>query len=63
MKQLVILMLVLIVVNLCGAAEIYVSVDGSAQPDGSLAKPYGSLPAALGAVRVLRKAGVMPSRQ
>ena len=39
------------------AIDIYVSVDGGAQADGSLAKPYGSLPAALEAVRALRKAG------
>jgi len=34
-----------------------VSVDGGAQADGSLAKPYGSLPDAVEAVRALRKAG------
>ena len=39
------------------ALDIYVSVDGGAQADGSLAKPYGSLPDAVEAVRVLRKAG------
>ena len=39
------------------ATEIYVSVDGRAQADGSLAKPYGSLPAAVEGVRALRKAG------
>ena len=39
------------------ATEIYVSVDGSAQADGSLTKPYGSLPDAVEAVRALRKAG------
>ena len=39
------------------ALDIYVSVDGSAQADGSLAKPYGSLPAAVEAVRALRRAG------
>ncbi|MFC1766740.1 right-handed parallel beta-helix repeat-containing protein, partial [Planctomycetota bacterium] len=56
-KQLVILMLVLTVVNLCRAVEFYVSVDGSAQADGSLTKPYRSLPAAVEALRALRKAG------
>ncbi len=39
------------------ALDIYVSVDGGAQADGSLAKPYGSLPEAVEAVRNLRKAG------
>jgi len=39
------------------ARDIYVSVDGNAQADGSLAKPYGSLPDAVEAVRTLRKAG------
>ena len=39
------------------ALDIYVSVDGDAQADGSLAKPYGSLPDAVEAVRDLRKAG------
>ena len=39
------------------ALDIYVSVDGDAQADGSLAKPYGSLPDAVEAVRALRKAG------
>ena len=39
------------------ALDIYVSVDGGAQADGSLAKPYGSLPDAVEAVRALRKAG------
>ena len=39
------------------ALDIYVSVDGSAQADGSLANPYGSLPDAVEAVRALRQAG------
>jgi hypothetical protein len=39
------------------ALDIYVAVDGDAQADGSLAKPYGSLPDAVEAVRALRKAG------
>jgi len=39
------------------ALDIYVSVDGGAQADGSLTKPYGSLPDAVEAVRALRKAG------
>jgi len=34
-----------------------VSIDGDAQADGSLTKPYGSLPDAVEAVRALRKAG------
>ncbi|MFC1766794.1 right-handed parallel beta-helix repeat-containing protein, partial [Planctomycetota bacterium] len=56
MKQLMILMLVLTAGTLCHAKDIYVSVDGSAQADGSLAKPYGSLADAVKAVRALRKA-------
>ena len=39
------------------ATEFYVSVDGSAQADGSLANPYGSIPDAVKAVRALRQAG------
>ena len=39
------------------ALDIYVSVDGGAQADGSLTNPYGSLPDAVEAVRALRKAG------
>ena len=39
------------------AMDIYVSVDGDAQADGSVAKPYGSLPDAVKAVRALRKSG------
>ena len=39
------------------AKEVYVSVDGGAQADGSMAKPYGSLPDAVKAVRALRKSG------
>ncbi|MFC1766676.1 right-handed parallel beta-helix repeat-containing protein, partial [Planctomycetota bacterium] len=39
------------------AKDIYVSVDGDAHADGSQSQPYGSLPAALEAVRALRKAG------
>jgi hypothetical protein len=39
------------------AEEVYVSVDGAAQADGSAAKPYGSLPDAVNAVRALRKSG------
>ena len=39
------------------ALEIYVSVDGSAQPDGSPANTYESLPDTLQAVRTLRKEG------
>lgn len=38
------------------AKDFYVSVDGSAQADGSMAKPYGSLSGAVAAVRALRKA-------
>jgi len=34
-----------------------VSVDGNAQADGSLAKPYGSLSNAVKAVRDLRQSG------
>ena len=39
------------------ATELYVSIDGDEQADGSLAKPYGSLLDAVEAVRALRKAG------
>jgi hypothetical protein len=39
------------------ATEIFVSIDGHAQADGSLAKPYGSLPDAVKAVRALRQSG------
>jgi len=39
------------------AMDIYVSVDGGNQADGSLAKPYGSIPDAVEAVRALRKTG------
>jgi len=39
------------------AMDIYVSVDGNAQADGSMAKPYGSLPDAVKAVRALRQSG------
>ncbi|WP_231617416.1 putative glycoside hydrolase [Novipirellula aureliae] len=38
-------------------AEFYVSVDGAKRADGSIAKPFGSLPAAVDAVRALRKSG------
>ena len=53
-------LLMLVVFTLADASfamDIYVSVDGSAQADGSLAKPYGSLPDAVEAARALRKAG------
>ncbi|MCP4197573.1 MAG: right-handed parallel beta-helix repeat-containing protein, partial [Proteobacteria bacterium] len=46
-----------VVQNECSAREVYVSVDGHAKVDGSLAKPYGSLPDAVKAVRVLRRSG------
>lgn len=39
------------------AADIYVSVDGHAQADGSQAKPYGSIFDAVQAVRSMRNAG------
>jgi hypothetical protein len=39
------------------ASDIYVSVDGGAQADCSLAKPYGSLHDAVEAARALRQAG------
>ncbi|RMF42373.1 MAG: right-handed parallel beta-helix repeat-containing protein, partial [Planctomycetota bacterium] len=41
----------------CLALDIYVAVGGSPQPDGSLAKPYGSLVDAVEAARALRRAG------
>ena len=37
--------------------DIYVSPEGHAKADGSLAKPYGRLPDAVEAVRTLRQAG------
>jgi len=37
------------------ALDIYVSVDGDARADGSLAKPYGSILEAVKAVRALRQ--------
>ena len=45
------------VMNAASAVDFYVSVDGDAQADGSLSKPFGSLPEAVEAVRALRKAG------
>jgi len=39
------------------AREIYVSPDGHARADGSLDKPYGSLPDAVKAVRAWRQSG------
>ena len=53
----VLLLLVFVVQGEGLALDIYVSVDGSAQADGSLARPYGSLPDAVEAVRALRKSG------
>ena len=51
-------LLVFTVANGSLAKDIYVSVDGSAQADGSMVKPYGSLVDAVDAVRALRKAGL-----
>ena len=42
--------------NAVVAVDIYVSVDGDSGADGSLSKPFGSLPEAVDAVRDLRKA-------
>ena len=53
----VLLLLAFVVQGESLALDIYVSVDGDAQADGSLAKPYGSLPEAVKAVRALRKEG------
>ena len=53
----ILLLVVFAVPDASFAMDIYVSVDGGAQADGSLAKPYGSLPDAVEAVRALRKAG------
>ncbi|TWU46108.1 hypothetical protein Poly51_55030 [Rubripirellula tenax] len=39
------------------AMDIFVSVDGHAQADGSLAKPYGSIVDAVEAVRSMRRGG------
>lgn len=39
------------------AADVYVSVDGHIQADGSIEKPFGSIPDAVSAVRALRAAG------
>ncbi|MFC1766709.1 hypothetical protein ACFL6U_32120, partial [Planctomycetota bacterium] len=51
------MLVVLVPADASFARDIYVSVDGDAHADGSLSQPYGSLPAALGAVRAFRKAG------
>jgi len=56
-QMIVLLLLAFVVQGESFALDIYVSVDGVAQADGSLAKPYGSLPDAVDAVRALRKAG------
>ncbi len=37
--------------------EIYVAVDGSNQSDGSIARPYATIPDAVNAVRALRNSG------
>ena len=55
--QWLLMLVVFAVADASFARDIYVSVNGSAQADGSLAKPYGSLPDAVDAVRALRKAG------
>ncbi|WPJ96235.1 right-handed parallel beta-helix repeat-containing protein [Coraliomargarita algicola] len=39
------------------ATELYVSVDGGSNADGSLAMPYANLPDAVEALRALRQAG------
>ncbi|MFC1760855.1 right-handed parallel beta-helix repeat-containing protein [Planctomycetota bacterium] len=55
--QLLLMLVILAAQSDSLAKDIVVSVDGDAQADGSLAKPYGSLPDAVEAVRALRKAG------
>ena len=57
LQIIVLLLLAFVVQGESFALDIYVSVDGSAQADGSLVKPYGSLQDAVDAVRALRKAG------
>ena len=57
LQILVVFLLAFVVQGESLALDIYVSVDGDAQADGSLAKPYGSLPDAVEAVRALRRAG------
>jgi hypothetical protein len=37
--------------------EIYVDADGNRRADGSIARPYSTLPGAVNAVRALRKSG------
>ena len=54
---LLLLMLAFLVQDESQAMDIYVSVKGYEQADGSMAKPYGSLPDAVNAVRALRKSG------
>ncbi|QDV41147.1 hypothetical protein Enr13x_09850 [Stieleria neptunia] len=51
------ILLVVVVPKTSLALDLYVSVDGGADADGSLAKPYGSLSDAVQAVRALRGAG------
>jgi hypothetical protein len=57
LQIIILLLLAFVLQGESSALDIYVSVDGGAQADGSLAKPYGSLPAAVEAVRALRRAG------
>jgi len=58
----VILLLFLLLVSVVAQGadrtmELYVSLEGSTQADGSMANPYGSLPEAVDAVRALRRSG------
>ncbi|QDV26383.1 putative glycoside hydrolase [Aureliella helgolandensis] len=50
-------LVVFVVRGECWATDIYVSVGGHAQADGSATKPYGTIPDAVNAVRALRKSG------
>ena len=43
------------------AKEVYVSPEGHAQADGSIEKPYATIPGAVEAVRALRKLGYKDS--
>lgn len=51
------LLVALVAVSGVQAKELYVSVDGGGQGDGSIGKPFGSLPQAVEATRDLRGSG------
>ncbi|MEP4079462.1 right-handed parallel beta-helix repeat-containing protein [Haloferula sp.] len=51
-------LLALLSFSVVDAKDLYVAVDGGTEADGSLEKPYATLPAAVDAVRALRKDGL-----